>query len=91
MKTSKKGIALMVLVPMLLIASSAVAQGAQPETFLGFTLEDAKTMGMIAAGVALIVFLAFFTSSGKKKTASNGPVTRKPGNHHHHRMHKLRR
>ena len=92
MKTSKKGIAPMVLVPLLLIATSAVAQSAEPETFLGFTIENLKTMGMIVLGVALIVFLAFFTSSSKKKTdAPQGPSTRKPGHHHHHRMHKLRR
>ena len=93
MKTTRKGLGSRVLVPLLLLSLSAVAQKPEEWNFLGFTLEDMKMGGIIVAGVAAIIFLAFFTSKGKKGPVSpSGPSAKKHTSHHHHqRMHKLRR
>lgn len=94
MKTTGKGITPLVLVPMLLLSLGAFAQGDKEELFLGFTMENLKTMGGIAIGVAAIVFLAWVTTREKKKDPSKQPPVVKRHahhHHHHHRMHKLRR
>ena len=91
MKTTKKGFSFWVLVPLLFLTMSASAQAEKEWEFLGFTLEDMKMGGIIAAGVAAIIFLAFFTSTGKNKPAPTAGPTAKKTTHHHHRMHKLRR
>ncbi len=93
METSKKGITALVIVPLLLLSMSAAAQTEKEWSFLGFTAEDMKMGGIIAAGVIAIIFFAFFTTSRKNKPAGNGgPTVKKSAHHHHHhRMHKLRR
>ncbi|MCC7301091.1 MAG: hypothetical protein IT233_00465 [Bacteroidia bacterium] len=93
MKTNRKGITPLVLVPMLLLSMGANAQSDKEESFLGFSMADLEMMGMIALSVAAIVFLAWITTREKKKEPGMSQPVKRHGHHHHHhhRVHKLRR
>lgn len=91
MKTNRKGVTPLVLLPMLLLSMGAYAQSDKDETFLGFSMADLEMMGMIALGVAAIVFLAWITTREKKKEPGMSQPVKRHGHHHHHRVHKLRR